>query len=127
MAADPNRTPFTVTALRNGLVMGLTELEMRQVVQKLTRKDFYKSMTTHADHRVWQDVYHGVTEEGFSVYIKITAFEDGRPPIILGVVSNCVFQILEMACRGRPPCLPLPFEKLTLRPSQVYPIQEKVR
>ena len=29
------------------------------VVHGLRRRDFYKSMTTHRDHRVWQDVYHG--------------------------------------------------------------------
>lgn len=82
LAADPDRQPFTVTALRNGLAMGLTEPEMRQVVQKLTRRNFYKAMTTHADHRVWQDVYHGVTEDGVPVYIKITGFADDRPPVI---------------------------------------------
>lgn len=39
-------------------------------------------MTTHADHREWQDVYHGTTEDGVAVYIKITAYTDGRPPVI---------------------------------------------
>ena len=29
------------------------------VVESLTRQNLYKSMTTHANHRVWQDVYHG--------------------------------------------------------------------
>ena len=62
--------------------MGLTEPEMRQVVLALSRRDFYKAMTTHADHRVWQDVYHGMTEGGVPVYIKITGFTDGRPPVI---------------------------------------------
>lgn len=80
--ADPDRQPFTVTALRNGLAMGLTEQEMRQVVRKLTRRDFYKAMTTHVDHRVWQDVYHGTTGDGVFVYIKITGFADDRPPVI---------------------------------------------
>lgn len=37
-------------------------------------------MTTYADHREWQDVYHGMTEDGVAVYIKITAYMDGRPP-----------------------------------------------
>jgi motility quorum-sensing regulator/GCU-specific mRNA interferase toxin len=27
------------------------------VVATLAQEDFYKSITTHADHRVWQDVY----------------------------------------------------------------------
>ena len=30
---------------------------MLEVVQLLTKADFFKSMTTHEDHRVWQDVY----------------------------------------------------------------------
>ena len=39
-------------------------------------------MTTHADHQLWQDVYHGKTEDGVLVYIKITGFSDSRPPVI---------------------------------------------
>lgn len=35
---------------------------------------FYKSMTTYADHRVWQDVYHAQAEdEGLVLYIKFQA------------------------------------------------------
>lgn len=82
VVAAPTSQPFTVTALRGGLELGLTESEMRLVVLALSRRDFYKSMTTHADHREWQDVYHGVTEDGVEVYIKITAYTDGRPPVI---------------------------------------------
>ena len=82
VVAEPTSRPFTITALRGGLELGVTEPEMRQVVRALSRRDFYKSMTTHADHREWQDVYHGVTEEGVAVYIKITAYADGRPPVI---------------------------------------------
>jgi hypothetical protein len=29
-----------------------------QVVLALSRRDFYKAMTTHKDHRVWQDVQY---------------------------------------------------------------------
>jgi motility quorum-sensing regulator/GCU-specific mRNA interferase toxin len=68
--------------LRGGLLLGLTEPEMRQVVLALSRRDFYKSMTTHANHREWQNVYHGTTEDAIPVYIKITAYTDGRPPVI---------------------------------------------
>lgn len=82
VVAIPTSRPFTVTALRGGLELGLSEVEMRLVVLALSRRDFYKSMTTHADHRDWQDVYHGVTEDGTEVYIKITAYNDGRPPVI---------------------------------------------
>jgi motility quorum-sensing regulator/GCU-specific mRNA interferase toxin len=79
---DPKSRPFTVTALKGGLALGLTEKEMRQVVCLLTRKDFYKSMTVHSDSRVWQDVYHGTAPDGTKVYIKITWYDDDRPPVI---------------------------------------------
>ncbi len=32
-------------------------------------------MTTHADHRVWQDVYKPLTSAG-AVYLKLTIVED---------------------------------------------------
>jgi Motility quorum-sensing regulator, toxin of MqsA len=34
---------------------------MRHVILALSRRDFYKAMTTHTDHQVRQDVYHGMT------------------------------------------------------------------
>lgn len=33
---------------------------------------FFKSMTTFADHRVWQDVYH-VPARGLVLYVKFQA------------------------------------------------------
>ena len=81
VAHESNRV-FTRVALAGGLSLGLTEQEMRDVVLSLSRADFYKSMTTHEDHRLWQDVYHGETLDGVAVYIKITGFTDNRPPVI---------------------------------------------
>lgn len=40
------------------------------VLLKLTPREFYKSMTTHHNHRIWQDVYHAA-HEGRTLYIKI--------------------------------------------------------
>lgn len=71
---------FTKTAIDGGRAMGLTMTEMLAVVVGLTRRDFYKSMTTHADHRVWQDVYHAVTPAGCVAYIKLTQVSD-RPVV----------------------------------------------
>jgi motility quorum-sensing regulator / GCU-specific mRNA interferase toxin len=48
---------------------------MLDVVMLLTSKDFYKSMTTHADHTVWQDVYQPKTKAG-DVYLKLTVISD---------------------------------------------------
>lgn len=52
--------------------MGLTTAEMLAVISSLSRRNFYKSMTTYADHRVWQDVYHADTPVNKQAYIKIT-------------------------------------------------------
>jgi motility quorum-sensing regulator/GCU-specific mRNA interferase toxin len=45
------------------------------VVLALTPKDFYKSMTTHVNHRVWQDVYRPATKFG-DIYLKLTVIDD---------------------------------------------------
>ncbi|HUX65228.1 type II toxin-antitoxin system MqsR family toxin [Sulfuricella sp.] len=60
---------LTVSARGGIRAVGLSQADALAVVQGLTRKDFYKSMTTHADHRVWQDVYHGQWN-GSALYIK---------------------------------------------------------
>ncbi|MDB6000182.1 MAG: mqsR [Rhizobacter sp.] len=48
---------------------------MLGVVLSLSKTDFYKSMTTHADHRIWQDVYRPVTPTG-PAYVKLTVIDD---------------------------------------------------
>ena len=49
---------------------------MCAVVLSLTPANFYKSMTTHVDHRIWQDVYRGKTADGQEVYLKLTVIDD---------------------------------------------------
>jgi motility quorum-sensing regulator/GCU-specific mRNA interferase toxin len=50
---------------------------MCAVVLALTSNDFYKSMTTHADHRIWQDVYRRQDgQNGDEVYLKLTVIDD---------------------------------------------------
>ncbi len=71
---------FTKSALDGGRTMGLTTAEMLAVIASLMRRDFYKSMTTYADHRVWQDVYHAATPVREDAYIKIT-LRDAAPVI----------------------------------------------
>ena len=50
-------------------VAGMLMVEALEVVRGLSRSDFYKSMTTNKDHRVWQDVYHGEWR-GKPLYVK---------------------------------------------------------
>ena len=47
----------TLSALAGGAALGFDFEGIVGVVMTLTPADFHKSMTTHADHRVWQDVY----------------------------------------------------------------------
>lgn len=71
---------FTKSAFDGGRAMGLTSSEMLAVMASLRRRNFYKSMTTYADHRLWQDVYHAATPVRKDAYIKIT-LRDTAPVI----------------------------------------------
>lgn len=67
----------TASAFNGARELGITNLAgMCDVVLMLTSKDFYKSMTTHADHRVWQDVYRAKIASGDEVYLKLTVIDD---------------------------------------------------
>ncbi|HEV2622860.1 MAG TPA: type II toxin-antitoxin system MqsR family toxin [Frateuria sp.] len=65
----------TFSALADGAAMGFDFAGIVGVVSSLTPKDFYKSMTTQADHRVWQDVYRPSASAG-EVYLKLTVIDD---------------------------------------------------
>jgi motility quorum-sensing regulator/GCU-specific mRNA interferase toxin len=68
---------FTQTALQGFWDLGLTSEGAVAVVLGLRQSNFYKSMTTHVDHRIWQDVYHADLESGLKAYIKLTLRENG--------------------------------------------------
>lgn len=67
---------FTATARAGFLGMGLSAAEALAVVASLSKGMLFKSMTTHADHRLWQDVYHAPCPNGTTAYIKLT-MQDG--------------------------------------------------
>ena len=68
---------FTQTALHGAWDLGLASEGAIAIVLGLRQTNFYKSMTTHADHRIWQDVYHAGLKSGLRVYIKLTLRENG--------------------------------------------------
>jgi motility quorum-sensing regulator / GCU-specific mRNA interferase toxin len=55
--------------------MGFDFDGMLSVLLALLPTDFYKSMTAHDDHRIWQDVYRPTTALG-TVYLKLTVIDD---------------------------------------------------
>jgi motility quorum-sensing regulator/GCU-specific mRNA interferase toxin len=62
----------TGTALKGAAALGFGRAEMVATIQGMQRSQFYKSMTAHADHRVWQDVYHVPSDVGL-LYVKFVA------------------------------------------------------
>lgn len=65
----------TRAAREGGAALGFDFDGMLAVVLALTTADFHKSMTTHADHRVWQDVYRPTTSAG-EMYLKLMVIDD---------------------------------------------------
>lgn len=75
LLVEAGKVRATFTALAGGAALGLGFEGMIDVVMALTPQDFHKSMTTHADHRIWQDVYRPMTQFG-EVYLKLTVIDD---------------------------------------------------
>ncbi len=72
---EAGKVRSTQSALVGAAAMGFNFDGIIAVIMALTLKDFYKSMTTHADHRIWQDVYRATTDAG-EVYLKLTVIDD---------------------------------------------------
>ncbi|MBQ6006477.1 MAG: type II toxin-antitoxin system MqsR family toxin [Selenomonadaceae bacterium] len=62
---------ITKTAQKNALDLGFNDEGIDKVISTMELKHFYKSMTSYANHKIWQDVYH-VPYEDLIIYIKFT-------------------------------------------------------
>jgi motility quorum-sensing regulator/GCU-specific mRNA interferase toxin len=71
-AVAVDKASFTRTAIHNARALGFGYADMKAAIATMGRTHFYKSMTSHADHRLWQDVYH-LPCEGLVLYVKFTA------------------------------------------------------
>jgi len=63
---------MTTSALRDATALGFDRSGIAETIVGIDRKMFFKSMTTFADHRIWQDVYH-VPARGLTLYVKFQA------------------------------------------------------
>ena len=61
---------ITTTALCDAIALGFDRGAIVETITGIQRPMFYKSMTTHADHQLWQDVYH-VPSRGLVLYVKV--------------------------------------------------------
>jgi motility quorum-sensing regulator/GCU-specific mRNA interferase toxin len=73
---------MTISARNSAFALGLTLNDVVTVIQGLTRAHFYKSMTSHANHTIWQDVYHAA-HQGIVLYVKFTIDAEGHIVISL--------------------------------------------
>ncbi len=64
-----------MSALAGCAALGFDVEGIVGVVMALVPADFYKSTTTRADHRVWQDVYRPTSPAG-EIYLKLTVIDD---------------------------------------------------
>lgn len=67
---------MTRTAQNAAFALGILLADVVAIVQGMTRQQFYKSMTSIADHRIWQDVYRVPFEERV-LYVKFTTDAEG--------------------------------------------------
>ncbi len=72
VCGHPDRLVMTTTAALSARTLGYTTTDVAALVRRIDRRMFYKSMTSFADARVWQDVYH-VPADGLTLYVKFTA------------------------------------------------------
>lgn len=72
---EQGKVRATVSALVGAAALDFDFKGIVGVVKALTTRDFYKSMTTHADNRIWQDVHRPTTADG-EVYLKLTVIDD---------------------------------------------------
>ena len=71
-ALSPRGITVTTTAVRTALELGFDKSAMMQVVKTMRRSHFVKSMTSIANHTLWQDVYYVPSSAG-TLYIKFTS------------------------------------------------------
>jgi len=73
IVADLRMTRSAVTCAEH---LGITLEGVVTIIRGMTRKNFYKSMTSEANSAIWQDVYH-VPHGGIELYVKFTTDTEG--------------------------------------------------
>ncbi len=72
---EAGKVRSTFSALAGASALEISFDEMLNIIKALTMKEFYKSMTTHNNHQIWQDVYHARTQSA-EIYIKLTVVDE---------------------------------------------------
>jgi motility quorum-sensing regulator / GCU-specific mRNA interferase toxin len=73
VCGDPDRLRMTFTAASSAERLGFKPADVARLISSLNRRMFHKSMTSYADSKQWQDVYHVPADFGLTIYLKFTA------------------------------------------------------
>ncbi|CAO3420452.1 type II toxin-antitoxin system MqsR family toxin [Azospirillum endophyticum] len=65
----PNGLAITKVALQDAAALGFTRSDIVATIAGMGSTHFVKSMTSHGDHKEWQDVYV-VPAKGMMIYTK---------------------------------------------------------
>lgn len=72
----PEKLNITKTARNCARSLGINLDQVVAIVQSLSAKNFYKSMTSDLNSSIWQDVYH-VAHGKTELYVKFTTDSRG--------------------------------------------------
>ena len=64
------KVSITVSAVTGAYLIDFDEKKIIRTVINLNSNDFYKSMTSNFDHKIWHDVYRP-TVDGIDIYLKL--------------------------------------------------------
>jgi len=80
---NENSRLITQKARQGAVAEGyMTVEDVQSIIDRLCSEHFYKSMTTYANHKVWQDVYK-FTDEEKKLYIKLQFSVDKKKAILI--------------------------------------------
>lgn len=81
---DEKSREITQTSRKGAAALGYMDVEdMLAIIETLTRRNFYKSMTAQHDTSVWQDVYKISDESENKLYIKLQLSIDRKKAIVI--------------------------------------------
>ncbi len=83
LCAEESRE-ITRTSRKGAAALGCMAVEeMLTIIDTLTQKHFYKSMTAQHDTSLWQDVYKILDESENKIYIKLQLSPDKKKAIVI--------------------------------------------
>ncbi len=72
---DKSARRITGTSRRGALGLGYTVDSITEIIKSLKNANFYKSMTSHLNAKIWQDVYK-IKDQGNDLYIKLQIVDE---------------------------------------------------